>query len=592
MNGRRRFYGLLPVLLLAVIAAPTARAAENVLTLVPDDAWGFAVVKNVGEVDGKIEKLGERLGRPVPSLLAMFRDKTGIGMGLDAAGDMLLIVVPPDGERNVPRLLMVVPVTDYQTFVEQFEGDTSDTIGVVEVAGEDVLVAHRSGYAVFTAMESKVLLDEFLEREAKLAPQIASLAEWLTENDVAAIVLPAGVKAAMDKAIEAIEQGRAMFQMMGANAEGQQAQQAQQVMEMMEVAGQLCTDLKSEVAVYAVGARADGEDNIFLSERVQATPDGQFAEWIKAFEPAEVNYLASLPAGPFVFAGGGAVPQKVMEALTRWSFEMMKSNPAMYGVELSDEDIEKLTEISLASMKSVRWMSFVMRPGEADESFYSTLSGVIGVEDASRYLAEYQKAIEAWVDIMKRAEVKPLMKMDVTEVEVAGARALKIGADMSGMIEAQPMPQTKQLLEQMMGKGGRLDAYIVAADERTIVLGYVSEEKVAGVVKNLEAGGANLSQDAEVAETAKLLPGDAQMVGYLSPRGAVAMANRFMTMMANGMGDQMPLVEIPDFPETPPLGFTAKVVAGGIEAKSVVPGKVLEALGEYIEQVEEMINNE
>ena len=53
------------------------------MTLVPDDAWGFAVVKNVAGVDAKIEKLAERLGRPIPSPLAMFRAKTGIGKGWD-----------------------------------------------------------------------------------------------------------------------------------------------------------------------------------------------------------------------------------------------------------------------------------------------------------------------------------------------------------------------------------------------------------------------------------------------------------------------------------------------------------------------------
>ena len=588
MKGRRRFYGLLSVFLLAAIAAPAARAAENVLTLVPDNAWGFAVVKNVAGVDAKIEKLAERLGRPIPSPLAMFRAKTGIGKGWDEKGDMLLVVVPPDGEKDVPRLLTAVPVTDYQAFVEQFEGDKSEAIATVVIGGQDVLVAEKSGYAVITGAGSQSALEELLDHEAKIAPQVASLGDWLAENDVAAIVLPSGVKAAMDKAHGAIEQGRAMFQMMGANAEGEQAQQFQQVMQMMEVAEKLCTALKSEVAVYAVGARADREDNLILSERVQATPDGKFAEWTKAFEPDPVNYLASLPAGPFVFAGGGASSGKAMEALMGWSFEMMKSNPAMYGVELSDGDIDKMKEVSLSAMKGVRWMSFVMRPGEADESFYSTLTGVFGVEDASRYLVEYQKAIQAWVVIMKQAEGEPLMKMDVTEVEVAGARALKVVADMSGMIDAQSVPQAKQMMEQMLGKGGRLDAYLVAADERTVVLGYVSEEKVAGVVKNIQSGGANLSQDARVVQTAKLLARDAQMVGYLSPRGAIAMVNRFITMMANIMGGQMPLVEIPAFPESPPLGFTAKVVPDGIATQFVVPGESLEALGKYIEQIEKM----
>ena len=66
------------------------------------------------------------------------------------------------------------------------------------------------------------------------------------------------------------------------------------------------------------------------------------------------------------------------------------------------------------------------------------------------------------------------------------------------------------------------------------------------------------------------------------------MANRFLTMMAGSMGGQMPLVEIPAFPESPPLGLTAKVVPDGVATQFVVPGEALEALGKYIEQIEKM----
>ncbi len=588
MVRRRKLFQVLPALLLTLIAVAAVPAAENVLALVPEDAWGFVVVTDVGATIEKIEKLSERIGAPVPSPLLMFKTTAGIDLDLNEEGDALLVMMPPAGELENPSLVTVMPVADYEAFVGRFSGNSAEGNTVLEIGGENVLVAEKGDYAVMTGVESKAALEAFLARDVKLAAVIASLDEWIASNQTAAAVLPGGVRAGMDQALRGLEQGRAVFQNMAANVQDQQAQQMKQVLQMMGVAEQFCEGVKDEVSVFAIGARIDANENIFIASRTQATSGGKLAEWTDSVEKQEVHLLAGLPAGPFVLAGGAAVSEQAMEVLTRWSIQMMKANPQMYGAELSEEDVDKLAKASLAAMKGVRTMSMSMAPGEGNEPLYDTMTVALTVENPAAYLANYKQAVLASSGLMKGPDGEPLMEMEAIDVEVAGVAALKVTLDMSGMFEALErspgVPQIKAFTEMMIGEGGKTQVFVVPVGEKTVVMKYGSEEKVVRAVRNMQSGGADLSQDAQVGHTADLLPAGAQGLLYVSPSGVVAMVDRFVNMIAQAMGQQAPPLEIPMFPASPPIGCTLKVVPGRLETEEVVPGETLKALGDYVRQ--------
>ena len=71
---------LLSVTSMAVLLlwSASAKAAEDVVRLVPRQALGFVVVHHVGDTDAKIQKIAKQVQAPFGSLLMMAKGVVGI----------------------------------------------------------------------------------------------------------------------------------------------------------------------------------------------------------------------------------------------------------------------------------------------------------------------------------------------------------------------------------------------------------------------------------------------------------------------------------------------------------------------------------
>ena len=91
---RRFTFAALAMACVLWLTASRAPAAEDILKLVPDSAWGFLVIHRPDAVDAKLQALGREAQRPVPSPLAMLK-QLGMGEGLDETTAAALLVLPP-----------------------------------------------------------------------------------------------------------------------------------------------------------------------------------------------------------------------------------------------------------------------------------------------------------------------------------------------------------------------------------------------------------------------------------------------------------------------------------------------------------------
>jgi hypothetical protein len=107
-------------------------------------------------------------------------------------------------------------------------------------------------------------------------------------------------------------------------------------------------------------------------------------------------------------------------------------------------------------------------------------------------------------------------------------------------------------------------------DITNVLFSYGSEKTIERMMTALQSGEPGLDQEASIKKIKTLLPKDAGLVAYLSPRGMAAwVKNIATTLMPPGM-----LGEIPEFPETAAIGFSAKMVPGGLETELVVPAEL------------------
>ena len=339
-----------------------------------------------------------------------------------------------------------------------------------------------------------------------------------------------------------------------------------------------------EVSALGVGLEIDKQNALRVTSRTELLPGGNWGKVLAKVPSSKENLLGGLPDDPFVAAGGGALSDEMMGGMMSLSFNLMKSTPQLYG--LGDEQIGKLADLAAGKFKGVHSTSMTLGVGSSDEPLYANLLGIMRVDDAKAFMAGYDQYFEKYNEIIKGAKSPLLQPLESEKCEVAGIPALQVTMAIPKP-QAGPMPpQYDKMMEAMLGPGGKLVFWLVPADEHTIVMGYVKKEPMGRLVAALKQSQPGLAADAEVQKTVAMLPHYVPMVAYLSPQGTIGMVKRMVsTFLPPGMGDRM---NIPDFPQTPPLGFALTIAPNELQTTLVLPSEVLAAIAKYVKHVRGM----
>jgi hypothetical protein len=574
---------LLVATLFAVTLAGPLRAATDVLDLVPDKALAVVVVNRIGATSGKLEKLSQLVKAPLPGPLALLKKTVGLEQGLDEQGSTILAIMAPDGSIMNPRPMAFVPVSDYAKFVAQLGGDGSQEITELTVGDQQILASRKGDFAVLVDANGREMLAELLKADDEVSPAITPLTAWLTKNDVAAAVLPRGIQLGLDAAIEGLDTIKQIVA-----SQQSSGPQAEQMALAFDMYGQMFKFCRGEIDVAAVGIRIDDDGNMRIGERLHFLTGGKLAKLPDGGGVAPTKLLQGLPADDFVFVGGGSWSPELTEAMMQWSLGLMKSNSKMYGLEeISDAQMEKLMETSMASMKEIKAMGFRVAPGQVGDPVYSDLLFTMRMPDSSEFLANYRKYIASWNDMTRDAKGPMAMKFDVADATIAGQKALQLTMDMGQVMTAQIQdnPEAMKVLQPMIGKifgdDGKMKITLVQIDGTTVVSGIGSEPQITRAVKLMRSGAAGADGSASIGKTARLLPETVGFTCFMSPRGAVAWVSRLLeTFLPSGTAPK-----IPPMPETAPIGFAARLGPDQLETETVVPAETLEAIGGYIEQL-------
>jgi hypothetical protein len=100
----------------------------------------------------------------------------------------------------------------------------------------------------------------------------------------------------------------------------------------------------------------------------------------------------------------------------------------------------------------------------------------------------------------------------------------------------------------------------------------------------------SLGEDADVSVTAAMLPAGSQWVAHLSPRGYMQLTQRLLTATLKGTPGAEAF-SLPQFPKCPPLGIAVKATPAELHAEIAVPAPLIQAVGEYVKEMQKMIFN-
>ena len=471
--NRHRFLLAVVALCGMTLMHMAARAAEDVLAVVPDDALAVVVVNRVGETQQKIETLGQQLQVPVVELLRRAQLSVQTQPHVDPKGAVAIAVIPnPDGQR--PIMVWFVPTSDYQAFVKQFQPENAaEKMTAITIGANKLLVAPKGSYAALTEPLNRKILEKVLSSTRDVAAATAALSDWRAENDLYAIAMPSGIKFAQQQLLAGLASGKAQLV--------QQGERGKVAVAGLEMYESLFQSLDKEATHCGLGVRLM-KDGVHVVSRTLLAEGGVTLQAAKEIMPAKGDLLAGLPQGPFVMAGGGIFPEAWMKRLMTVSVRMMKMYPG--GAELTDEQAGKLVELSAKLLKDLHSMAMVLGVGQAGEPLYGDTVFLMRVGNAQEYLDNYARGIGEMSELGK-ASKSSLFSYRVEETPIDGKPGLKVSMNMAAFLAAGQPPEAKKMMELMFGTQDELSIYLVAANPHLVVGAYISQERL---VKALKVG--------------------------------------------------------------------------------------------------------
>jgi hypothetical protein len=559
-------------ILLVLLAVTPSLASEQVLKLVPDGALGFVVIHGLATWDAKVQELGRQISAPLPSPLAMFKTVGGVGDGLDEKGDLGVLLLP--GADDAPPIpVLLIPVTDYDKLLKPLTTEKAgDDLTKVTAGGKEALVRSLGGYAVVADPKDEKTL-KGLAVASKVASDLTPWETWIAGNDMSAVALRPGIHTAVTKLLQGIELIKSTL-----SAAGGPSADAANVFEMYAI---FFRAADKEISAAGLGLRRDEKGNLVLNGRHLLVPDGEWAPFFSNWKPNDRDLIAGLPDETFVVAGGVVVTPAAWEKMLKLSIGLMKSMPKVYG--LDEEKAKALTDIKFPVLKGLTGFSVVMGVPESGKSLYSKMVGLMRVDNAKKFLVEYEKTMQDYNEVVKKVDSPILKPAEIEKAEVGGKQGLLLTMTMPqapvGNAPPEVAEMTKNMMEKLVGPDGKLRIWVAPVNKQLVAFGYVDKAYLEQTIKAVEQGEKGLSGQANVAKTTALLPPGTPVAGYWSVRGTFLLANNMIATFGGGA------FQLPEFPASPPVGFAVTAAPGEFQTHVIVPSEMLEAVGKYVATV-------
>jgi hypothetical protein len=559
--------------------------AEPVTNYLPDNALGFVLIRNLAQANAKIERVtkifAEVSPMPIPAPLPVLKAATGLGDGINEQGDALLALLP--GVREAPnhRPLLLVPVSDYSAFAASIGGDASGEICRIAIAGEEVLAARLGDYAVLMNVEHRDVLESIIAATPRAVGSLEPLAKWTPQMDVSLVLTPSGLKSLTAMGRPDPARRRAEQQ----PSEAHFADTFGQFSSTLGVYQEILDFLGVELEAMALGVAIDDEANLEVHTRAVLADGGELAKLASAAS-SKISPLEGYRDEAFVFAAGGPIPPEHAELSSSFAARFLRAHPESYGFEeLTEDEWQQVQEAWQSAMKGVRSLSMMMLPGGAEDPLYSNIYAVIEVDDAAAYLKSYAESMVVWNKLLSRTTTGINLHYETTETELAGKKGLLLTADLSEVANDPNVPMMKPLMEAMLGKDGKMLIYLIAANDTTVYMGVAEQDDVAARMDDVLKQEKGLTQSSDVEATLSLLNPQSGWVGIISPQGSVAWFTRLLGIFMAQFGQAPPA--IPEFPQSPPLGFALSIDDDCVSTEMVCPVDTLKAAAVYLKKIQD-----
>jgi hypothetical protein len=530
---------------LLVLSAPASAQTTKALDLVPDDALGFVLIKDLRQLSDRVEQVAKKLEVPERvSLLELIQEQMGIREGLNDKGSAIFIVLKGKTEEPMLNPVFAVAIADYQKVAQQLgvkqpkEGINQGEMGAMSrlLAGigghgpektkkSAVLVAKRGDFVLLASPDNRQGLETILSSRKSIAASLQTAQDWLAEQDVCGVCTEHGVKVGLGM----------FFGGPGGAAQSTTPGQAARIKETY-------AEVEKNLKLVAFGGRIEKAGHWRLLTRAYFEPQGPYAKWLAKAEPADGTLLAQLPDQPYMLAALARISaQTSFEGAVRLISGHLTTETDEKWAKSAAQLLQRISEVGLGV--------YVDRQEKKDLG--RELNLLARVDDAPAF-------VEAAVDLVKQfvPATSGKDKTDVVTYEL-----VKLAGKPSRLIRAQSKTEPKSDTKESRAR--TLAVLLTEMDSKTVLVAVLKDaaQAEATVKKIVDASARPLARNQELQKTVALLPGKLQLAAYFN-------IDRWLIGFAGLEGTA----------ECPPLGFALRTVPAAIEAQFVIPFESIQAV--------------
>ncbi len=541
-TAARRCYGFTLFLAVSLALPTTARGADLVTALdaAPADAELVMVVPSMQAFSDAVAEVAALFEIDEPDMtdaLSAFKRDMGFTAGIEDEGPAIIVVTDAQGliERTDPKVVMLVPVSDYAAFVTQLGGQptgvTPITMGhnqddghAKELEGYAVMAEHADTVEAYTLGRQGVELIERVGRYAEDAAGDAQFAVYLDVKRVAPplkAVLEAGVAAYAAEYEQEQAAGELPNPMLAAiNLPG--------IMKLYEGALRMMLDSADAVMFTA----RFGGDGFVIEHAVQLSEGGPLAGYLTGQAGDVTRPFEALPDQPYLFAStldhrAIDVRRMLTDMVDRVEAELGETPLVSAWIEIARPSIEMYAGID-GSAQAVYAPD--MMAAMITGSFVKSLT-VHETNDADGAMSTWKQSIESVPTLFERADVG--LNATVTWTDNALTLGGQPVAQYDLRFEVPPEVRSEMGPAAMFAGNAGQTGYVTTVDGLLLTTTTAEPALIqAGIEAAANENG--LGANPLLTEAREQLPANPVVEAYVSLDGLAGAANPLLAMMAGG----------------------------------------------------------
>jgi hypothetical protein len=576
MKRTNRFFLALIVAILGI----SQTAMAQVMKQVPANA--LAVLK-ISKLSATSKKLGDFAGslgitQAQPDFadpLASVEKNTGITQGINADGEFAFVFIDPDaaGGDSSKSMLMLIPVSDYKTFLANWPDATADGgISDIHLKGDTdtSYVANWGDYAAISPVKDIV---------AKKGDSIVVTDMAQKELDTKDFVLLANMKVIRAKVLPQIDDARK--QMMDAIDQGVQnapkvgTLDLTKLVPIIKVAANQLMNLGKDILTDADSATYSAiisPDGIATTTVAEFQPDSYLGKTIGSFKNTDASLLAGLPDAKYLFFGGSVSDPTIAGSI----YDDMVG-PIEAAAKDQGDDAKPIVDVldTLKTMVTAQTAGSFGMLAPSGQLGQDALLQFIQVRDGdSKVLDDGQHKL---FDIQQQFMKQTGLDAGTTTTYTAGAKTVD-GVSFD-QIETQfnmnaNNPQAQQMMQfiPLLYGGTSMKVYTGAVSDKTsLYLSGLSDANITAAVEAVKTNDDPLARSTAVKAVAAQLPTQRIAAIYI-PLGTWASTGlAYAKQFSLDMG-----VKVPD--DLPPIGETVSTDGSALRIDAYVPAQLIQTL--------------